>query len=174
MGTAVPGFDVRVCDDDGKELPNGEVGRLWVRGNSQAIGYWQQMEKTKQAFRGDWYVSGDMICRDDDGYFTYCGRADDMLKVSGKWLSPQEVENCLLEHPAVTEVAVVGVIDENGLTKPHAFVVAHEQTPDLAQQLQDHVKERLEPYKYPRRVVFMEELPRTHLGKIDRGRLRKS
>ena len=174
MGTAVPGFDVRVCDDDGKELPNGEVGRLWVRGNSRAIGYWQQMEKTKEAFRGDWYVSDDMICRDDDGYFTYCGRADDMLKVSGKWLSPQEVENCLLEHPAVREVAVVGVIDENGLTKPHAFVIAREQTPDLAQQLQDHVKERLEPYKYPRRVVFMEELPRTHLGKVDRGRLRKS
>jgi len=174
MGTAVPGFDVRVCDDDGKELPNGEVGWLWVRGNSRAIGYWQQMEKTKEAFRGDWYVSGDMISRDDDGYFTYCGRADDMLKVSGKWLSPQEVENCLLQHPAVGEVAVVGVADENGLIKPHAFVVAREQTPELAQELQDYVKEHLEPYKYPRRVVFMEELPRTHLGKIDRGRLRKS
>ena len=89
-------------------------------------------------------------------------------------MGPQEVVNCLLKHPAVTEVAVVGVVDENGLTKPHAFVIAHEQTPDLAQQLQDYVKERLEPYKYPRRVVFLEELPRTHLGKVDRGRLRKS
>ncbi len=174
MGNAVPGFDIRVCDDDGNELPNGDVGWLWVRGNSRAIGYWQQMEKTKEAFRGEWYVSGDMISCDDEGYYTYCGRADDMLKVSGKWLSPQEVENCLMEHAAVTEVAVVGVVDENGLTKPHAFVIAREQTPELAQQLQDYVKQRLEPYKYPRRVVFMEELPRTHLGKIDRGRLRKS
>ncbi len=173
MGTTVPGFDVRVCDDDGKELPNGKVGWLWVRGNSRAIGYWQQMEKTKEAFRGEWYVSGDMISRDDDGYYTYCGRADDMLKVSGKWLSPQEVENCLLEHPAVAEVAVVGVVDQNGLTKPHAFVITRKQTPELAQELQDYVKGHLEPYKYPRRVAFMEELPRTHLGKIDRGRLRK-
>ncbi|MCZ6917046.1 MAG: benzoate-CoA ligase family protein [Gemmatimonadetes bacterium] len=175
LGTAVPGFDVKVCDESGHELPTGEVGSLWVRGNSRAIGYWQQMEKTKEAFRGEWYVSGDMICRDQDGYFTYCGRADDMLKVGGKWLSPQEVENCLLQHPAVAEVAVVGVIDEHGLTKPHAFVkVLEGQSPGLAEELQAFVRERLEPYKYPRNVVFLDELPRTHLGKVDRGRLRNA
>src|SRR5438093_5138517 len=106
LGTVVPGFEVKVCDDAGRELPNGEVGALWVRGGSRAIGYWQQMEKTKQGFLGEWYVSGDMVRRDADGYFTYCGRADDLLKVSGKWLAPQEVENCLLQHPAVQEVAV--------------------------------------------------------------------
>ncbi len=173
LGTVVPGFEVKICDEDGAKLPDGEVGWLWVRGNSRALGYWQQEEKTKQAFRGDWYVSGDMIRRDPDGYITYCGRGDDMLKVSGKWLSPQEVENCLLQHPAVKEVAVVGVVDENGLTKPHAFVVAAEKKDGLGEELKAFVKDRLEPYKYPREVIFMDALPRTHLGKIDRGKLRK-
>jgi len=173
LGQVVPGFEVRVCDDDGRELPDGEVGMLWVRGHSRAIGYWQQMDKTQQAFRGAWYVSGDMIRRDADGYFTYCGRADDMLKVSGKWLSPQEVENCLLRHPAVKEVAVVGVVSAGGLTKPHAYVVAHERRPDLAEELKAFVRDRLEPYKAPREVVFLDVLPRTHLGKVDRGRLRQ-
>ncbi len=172
LGEIVPGFDVKVCDDDGKELPAGEVGWLWVRGNSRAIGYWQQMEKTKQAFRGDWYVSGDMIRRDADGYFTYCGRGDDMLKVSGKWLAPQEVENCLMQHPSVEEVAVIGIVDENGLTKPRAFVVATDPRPGLEEELKTFVKTRLEPYKYPREIVFMDALPRTHLGKVDRGQLR--
>ena len=174
LGTVVPGFEVKVCDEAGKELPNGDVGWLWVRGNSLAIGYWQRMEMTKQAFRGEWYVSGDMIRRDDDGYFTYGGRADDMLKVAGKWLAPQEVENCLLQHPACREVAVVGVVDEAGLTKPHAFVVSTEQTPDLDEELKTFVKERLASYKIPREIVFMDALPRTHLGKIDRGSLRKT
>ncbi len=172
LGEIVPGFEVKICDDGGEELPAGEVGWLWVKGNSRAIGYWQQMEKTKQAFRGDWYVSGDMIRRDADGYFTYCGRADDMLKVSGKWLAPQEVENCLLQHPAVEEVAVVGVVDEQGLTKPRAFVVATERRTGLEDELKAFVKARLEPYKYPRDITFMDALPRTHLGKVDRGRLR--
>jgi acyl-coenzyme A synthetase/AMP-(fatty) acid ligase len=103
LGRAVPGFDVRVRDDDGNDLPPGETGYLWVRGNLRAIGYWQQMERTRRAFRGEWYVSEDMVSRDEDGYFTYRGRADDMLKVSGRWLAPGEVENCLLAHPAVQE-----------------------------------------------------------------------
>ena len=173
LGTVVPGFDVKVCDDDGRELPAGEVGALWVRGDSRAIGYWQQMKQTKQGFRGEWYVSGDMVRRDAEGYFTYCGRADDLLKVSGKWLAPQEVENCLLQHPAVKEVAVVGVVGEQGLLKPHAFVVAQELREGLAEELQAFVRERLEPYKYPREVVFLDALPRTHLGKVDRARLRR-
>jgi acyl-coenzyme A synthetase/AMP-(fatty) acid ligase len=172
IGTVVPGFDVRVCDDEGRDLPAGEVGALWVRGDSRAIGYWQQMEQTKQGFRGEWYVSGDMVRRDHDGYFSHCGRADELLKVSGKWLAPQEVENCLLQHPAVQEVAVVGVVGDQGLIKPHAFVVAKEHRDGLAAELQAFVRERLEPYKYPRVVIFLDALPRTHLGKVDRARLR--
>src|SRR5881397_2688419 len=173
LGTVVPGFEVKVCDDAGRELPNGEMGALWVRGGSRAIGYWQQMEKTKQGFRGEWYVSGDMVRRDADGYFSYCGRADDLLKVSGKWLAPQEVENCLMQHPAVEEVAVVGIVGEHGLVKPHAFVVAKAAHHGLAEELQAFVRERLEPYKYPREVIFLDALPRTHLGKVDRARLRR-
>ena len=172
IGTVVPGFDVRVRDDLAHDLPDGEVGMLWVRGESRAIGYWQQMDKTKAAFRGEWYVSGDLISRDADGYFTYCGRADELLKVGGKWLAPQEVEGCLLQHPLVKEVAVVGVEDANGLTKPHAFVVATDQRPGLAEELQAFARERLEPYKAPRTVRFLDALPRTHLGKVDRAKLR--
>ena len=172
IGTVVPGFDVRVRDDLGHDLPDGEVGMLWVRGDSLALGYWQQFEKTKAAFRGDWYVSGDLVRRDADGYFTYCGRADELLKIGGRWLAPQEVEGCLLEHPLVKEVAVVGIEDAAGLTKPHAFVVATEQRPGLAEELQAFARERLEPYKAPRAVKFLDVLPRTHLGKVDRGKLR--
>ena len=172
LGKAVPGFDVRVCDDVGHELARGEIGWLWVRGNSRAIGYWQQMEQSKQSFRGEWYISGDMVCCDADGYFTYCGRGDDMIKVAGKWLAPQELENCLIQHPMVTEAAVVGIVDANGLTKPHAFVVATDKTAELEEDLQAFCRERLEAYKHPRKVVFIDKLPRTHLGKIDRGKLR--
>lgn len=173
LGKVVPGFEVRVCDDDGRPLPDGEVGWLWVRGASRAIAYWQQMDKTMSAFRGEWYVSGDMLSRDADGYFSYAGRGDDMLKVGGKWLAPGEVENCLLTHPAVKECAVVGVVDEHGLTKPHAYVVATERPDDLEERLKSWVRERLEPYKAPRRVVLLDALPRTHLGKVDRGKLRQ-
>ncbi len=173
IGTVVPGFDVQVRDDEDRVVPDGQTGWLWVRGDSLAIGYWQQMEKTKQAFRGDWYVSGDLVERDSDGYFRYRGRADDLLKVAGKWLAPQEVEGCLLEHDRVSEVAVVGVMDADGLTKPHAFVVAVGRPDDaLAEELQAYCRERLEPYKHPRKVIFRETLPRTHLGKVDRAQLR--
>jgi benzoate-CoA ligase family protein len=181
LGTVVPGFEVEVRDDEGRPLPDGEVGWLWVRGDSRALGYWHRMERTRQAFRGEWYVSGDMVARDADGVFTYAGRADDMLKVSGKWLAPGEVESCLLAHPAVEEVAVVGVAGESGLTVPRACVVPRKdpvaaadaaREDDLAEELRAWVRERLEPYKYPREVVFLESLPRTHLGKVDRATLR--
>jgi benzoate-CoA ligase family protein len=186
LGQVVPGFEVEVRDEEGRPLPDGQVGWLWVKGGSRAIAYWQRMERTMEAFRGEWYASSDMVVRDADGYFTYCGRADDMLKVGGKWLSPQEIEGCLLGHPAVAEVAVVGVTNEAGLTVPRACVVrrAHSREEnrsaddraapeeDLAAELQAFVRERLEPYKYPREVVFMDALPRTHLGKVDRGMLR--
>lgn len=174
LGTVVPGFEVELCDDAGEPVPTGEVGILRVRGNSLGHGYWQQDEKTRRAFQGEWYVSSDMLSRDADGYYTYAGRGDDMLKVGGKWLSPQEVENCLLQHEAVREVAVVGVVDPEGLTKPHAFVVTEANTDGLGEELQAFVTERLEPYKYPRRVVFLDAMPRTHLGKIDRGKLKTS
>ncbi|MCA9626832.1 MAG: benzoate-CoA ligase family protein [Myxococcales bacterium] len=173
LGRVVAGFEVKVCDDAGQELPRGETGWLWVRGDSRALCYHQQHEKSQQAFRGEWYVSGDMISMDEDGYVTYGGRGDDMLKVGGKWLSPAQVENCLLEHPAVKECAVVGVGDAQGLVKPHAFVIARERAPELASVLIDFVRKQLEPYKAPRVVHVVEDLPRTHLGKIDRGKLRR-
>ena len=127
LGKPVAGFDVKVADDEGRELPPGETGLLWVRGRSRAIGYWQQMDKTAAGFRGEWYVTGDLVVRDDEGYFTHCGRADEMLKVSGRWVAPQEVEGCLLQHASVKECAVVGVQDATGLVKPHAYVVARER-----------------------------------------------
>jgi acyl-coenzyme A synthetase/AMP-(fatty) acid ligase len=173
VGKVVPGFEVKACDEHGVEVAPGETGWLWVRGDSRAIAYWQHMEKTAQAFRGEWYVSGDLIARDPDGYITYHGRGDEMLKVAGKWLAPQEVEGCLLEHPAVAEAAVVGVHDAHGLMKPHAYVVARERRDSLAEELKEHVRTRLEPYKHPREVIFVDALPRTHLGKVDRGKLRR-
>jgi len=173
VGTVVPGFEVKAADEEGREMPEGETGMCWVRGRSRAIGYWQMMEKTAQGFRGEWYVTGDLIRRDRDGFYTHCGRADDMMKVSGKWVSPLEVENCLLKHPAVNECAVVPVIDVSGLTKPCAFVVARQLQSGLEDDLKDFVKRNLEPYKYPRSIVFVEALPRTHLGKVDRAALKR-
>ena len=173
LGKVVPGFEVKACDDQGCEVPAGETGWLWVRGDSRAIGYWQDMEKTAQAFRGAWYVSGDLIRIDADGTVSHCGRGDEMLKVSGKWLAPQEVEGCLLQHADVADAAVVGVADANGLVKPVAFVVPRGRRDGLADELKAYVRARLEPYKHPRDVFFMDALPRTHLGKVDRGRLRR-
>jgi benzoate-CoA ligase family protein len=176
LGRAVPGFELRVRDEEGRDLPDGELGRLWVRGDSLALGYWQEADKSREAFRGEWYASGDLVTREADGYFTYHGRADDVLKVGGKWLAPAEVEDCLLRHPAVAECAVVGIPDADGLVKPHAFVVVRETTFDadeLTTALRDHVARTLAPYKTPRRIELVPELPRTHLGKIDRGRLRR-
>ncbi len=172
LGRAVPGFEIRVCDEEGNEVPDGEVGRLWVRGDSRALGYWQNVARTAAAFRGEWFVGGDLVARDADGYVTYCGRSDDVLKVGGKWLAPQEVESCLMKHPAVAECAVVGVENEAGLTKPVAFVVVKEELAELEEALQQHVLGMLEPYKHPRRVIRVEAMPRTHLGKIDRGKLK--
>ena len=173
LGRPVPGFEVKLCDADGREVPDGDVGALWVKGDSRAIGYWQQMDDTMHAFRGEWYASSDMLRKNPDGTFVYCGRSDDMLKVSGKWLSPGELENCLVSHPAVREVAVVGVKNAEGLVKPCAFVVSDQASPALGEELQAYAKSKLEPYKYPREVIFLDKLPRTHLGKVDRGALAK-
>jgi acyl-coenzyme A synthetase/AMP-(fatty) acid ligase len=174
LGHVVEGFTVKLCDSDGREVADGDVGALWVKGDSRALAYWQRMEDTVQAFRGEWYVSGDMLRRNADGTYVYCGRADDMLKVSGKWLAPGELENCLLQHDAVREVAVVGVTTADGLVKPCAFVVSDRATTGLEAELQAFARSRLEPYKYPREVVFVTSLPRTHLGKVDRHALATS
>ncbi len=173
LGTAVPGYDVEVRDDDGVHVPPGDVGRLWVRGGSRATAYWRNMPETQRVFRGEWVVTGDLISIDDDGYVTYVGRGDDALKVKGRWLLPAEVESCLLEHDQVTECAVVGATDDDGLVKPIAFVVAAGDDPGLAEELQRFVLDRLEPYKHPRRVVVLDDFPRTHLGKIDRAALKR-
>jgi benzoate-CoA ligase family protein len=173
LGEVVPGFEIRVADEEGREVPDGTIGHLWVRGGSRALGYWQQLDKSQACFRGEWVVTGDLVRRDADGYYTYGGRADELLKVSGKWLSATEVESCLLLHPAVSQVAVVGVADANGLIKPHAYVVARERRDGLAEELKAFVRDRLEPYKHPREVIFVESLPTTHLGKVDRGQLRR-
>jgi benzoate-CoA ligase family protein len=172
LGEVVPGFEVKVADDEGRPLPDGEIGQLWVRGGSRALGYWLQLEKSQAAFRGEWVVTGDLVRRDADGYYTYGGRADELLKVSGKWLSATEVESCLLLHPAVSQVAVVGVPDSNGLVKPHAYIIPRERRDGLAEELKAFVCDRLEPYKHPREVIFVDALPTTHLGKVDRGKLR--
>ncbi len=173
LGTAVAGYEIEVRDDDDRRVGPGEVGRLWVRGGSRATAYWRNMPETQRVFRGEWVVTGDLISADQDGYVTYIGRGDDALKVKGRWLLPAEVESCLLTHEQVTECAVVGATDRDGLVKPIAFVVAPTSDPGLADQLQRFVLQRLEPYKHPRRVVVLDDLPRTHLGKIDRANLKK-
>jgi len=173
LGKAVPGFEVRVRDAGGNDLPDGEVGQLWVRGESRAIGYWQDMPQSMETFRGPWVAAGDLVRRDEDGYISYVGRGDDAMKVGGKWLLPAELEGCLAGHATVREVAVVGVPDAAGLTKPVAFVVCH---PDAGEDIEARLVElalaELEPYKRPRRVIIVDSLPRTHLGKVNRAALR--
>jgi benzoate-CoA ligase family protein len=171
LGQVVPGFEVAVRGDDGADLPPGEVGRLWVRGGSRALGYWQDLDATADVFRGEWVVAGDLVSRDADGYFTHHGRADDAVKIKGKWFSPQELEGCLLEHPAVAEVAAVPIPDAGGLLLPVAFVVKRADVDE--EELRRWALDRLEAYKHPRRIVFLDELPQTHLGKVDRGKLRR-
>jgi benzoate-CoA ligase len=174
-GKPVPGYDIRLVDEDGKPVAKGEIGELQVAGSTSAVFYWNNREKSRNTFIGPWTKSGDKYIEGDDGYFTYCGRADDMLKVSGIWVSPFEVEAALTSHEAVLEAAVVGQGDDNGLIKPKAFVVLRAdaaQTPELAAALQQHVKSRLAPYKYPRWIEFVPELPKTATGKIQRFKLR--
>ncbi|HSJ83321.1 MAG TPA: benzoate-CoA ligase family protein [Acidimicrobiia bacterium] len=170
LGTVVPGFEIKACDDDGEEVPTGEVGRLWVKGDSLGLGYFENPEATAEAFRGEWFAGGDLVSIDGDGYVTHRGRADDAIKVKGRWFRPQEVESVLLDHPAVRECAVVAATDPSGLARPVAFVVADETT---EQELTDWVLGHLEPYKHPRRIHFLDRLPTTHLGKVDRGALKR-
>jgi benzoate-CoA ligase family protein len=174
LGRLVPGYEARVVGADGGDVPDGEIGTLWVKGDSAALCYWQAHEKSKEVLRGDWVVSGDLFRRDEAGYFYYAGRADDMLKVGGIFVAPTEVEACLLRHPNVHETAVVGFEDEDGLVKPLAFVVARGAAPsdELARSIVEHAKRELARYKAPHKVQFVDELPRSDRGKILRRELR--
>jgi len=173
-GRAVPGYDLRLVDEHGQEVAEDEVGELLVRGSSAANGYWNQREKSRRTFEGEWTRTGDKYTRDADGRYHYCGRTDDMFKVSGIWLSPFEVESALISHEAVLEAAVVPYQDAEGLHKPRAFVVIKEGEADeaLAGALKDHVKERIGLWKYPRDIRFVDSLPKTATGKIQRFKLR--
>ncbi len=174
-GLPVPNYGARVVDERGGPVPSGEIGNLWVRGASAFAGYWHKPELTARACCGEWIITGDKFFCDPDGYFYYCGRADDMMKVSGMWVAPGEVENALLGHPKVAEAAVVGKSD-SGLTRPVAFVVLRsgvQPSRDLPQQLQHFVRERLPSYKVPQEIHFVAELPKTATGKIQRYRLRE-
>ena len=174
-GTEVPGYAARLVDEQGRETPTGEVGSLLVRGDSAGAGYWTQHEKTRATFQGHWVATGDRYVREADGFYMFCGRDDDMLKVGGIWVSPVEVEHTILAHEAVFECAVVGAADADGLIKPKAFVVVRpgiEVGHELARGIQAFVRERIAPYKYPRWVEFVDALPKTATGKIQRFRLR--
>jgi 4-hydroxybenzoate-CoA ligase len=175
-GKPVPGYEVKLVDDDGQDVPKGEIGLLLVKGESSAQQYWRKREKTRATMQGEWVNTGDKYYMDDEGYYWCAGRGDDMLKVGGIWVSPVEVENCIMEHPAVFEVAVVGMNDEKGLTKPKAFVVLKDgQKPskELEKEIQQWVLDKMAKYKYPRWVEFVKELPKSSTGKIQRFKLRK-
>ncbi len=170
-GVAVPGYRVRLVDDDLAEVPQGGIGELQVSGPTAASCYWNNREKSRSTFLGEWMRTGDKYREDPDGYLVYCGRSDDMMKVGGIWVSPMEVESALIAHEAVLEAAVIASTDENGLVKPKAFIVLKDGFVAgdlLRQELQDFVKERLAPYKYPRYIEFMTELPKTATGKLQR------
>jgi benzoate-CoA ligase family protein len=174
LGRIVPGYEARIRGPNGEDVPDGEMGRLWVKGGSTALGYFQDKEKSEATFVGGWCVTADLFRRDTDGYYYYAGRGDDMLKVRGMFVSPLEIEDCLAEHPAVKECAVVGADDGDGLVVPKAFVVVregHEKGEALASELQGFVRERLAKYKYPRLVEFIDALPRNDRGKILRREL---
>jgi benzoate-CoA ligase len=175
-GTAVPGYDVELRDESGHPVPDGEIGDLYIRGPSAALMYWCNREKTRATFLGDWLRSGDKYWRLPDGNYVYAGRGDDMLKVSGQYVSPVEVEMVLMQHHHVLEAAVVG-ITRDGLVKTRAFVVLKAGAPNsqqLAAELKGFVKARMAPHKYPREIIFIDDLPKTATGKIQRFKLRES
>jgi benzoate-CoA ligase len=174
-GQLVPGYEAKIVDDDGNPVPQGEIGNLWISGDSTCACYWNRHDLTRRNIQGTWIRTGDKYHVDADGYYWYDGRANDMLKVGGIWVSPTEVEAAIVEHPQVLECAVVGATDAEGLVKPRAYVVLKngEGDGDLARDIQEFVKGRIASYKYPRWVEFVDELPKTATGKIQRYRLRE-
>jgi benzoate-CoA ligase len=174
-GKPVPGYELRLVDDNNQDVPVGEIGMLHVKGGSAAQQYWRKREKTKATMQGEWINTGDKYYMDEEGYYFCAGRGDDMLKVGGIWVSPVEVENCIMEHPAVFEVAVTAKNDENSLVKPKAWVVlkdGHTASEEMEKDIKQWVLDRLAKYKYPRWVEFVDELPKSVTGKIQRFKLR--
>jgi benzoate-CoA ligase family protein len=176
LGRIVAGYEAKIVDADGNEVPTGEMGTLKIKGDSAALCYWNAHEKSKETFAGDWCTTGDQFHVDADGYYWYHGRTDDMLKVSGVFVAPAEIENCLLQHEAVLECAVVGH-ESDGLVKPKAFVVLREEFAagdSLAEQIKQFVKDHIAIYKYPRWIEFVASLPKNDRGKIDRKKLKSN
>ncbi len=175
-GQLVPGYEARIVDENDRDLPLGSVGTLWIKGDSIAAGYWNKHEQTKNTFYGDWINTHDKFLADENAFFWYAGRTDDMMKVSGQAVWPADVESLLLQHDAVLESGVVSALDADGLTRPVAYVVLKNTSaasPELAKELQRFVKEKSSPHKYPRAVVFVDALPKTATGKIKRYQLRQ-
>jgi 4-hydroxybenzoate-CoA ligase len=175
-GKPVPGYDTRIVDEHGRDLGAGEIGELLVRGPSAGEGYWNQRQKSRHTFAGEWTHTGDKYRRDAEGYFYYCGRTDDMFKVSGMWVSPFDVEAALISHEAVLEAAVIGKEDADGLIKPKAFIVlknGYTADDGLFETLKGHVKDKAGPWKFPRWIELRDRLPRTATGKIQRFKLRE-
>jgi 4-hydroxybenzoate-CoA ligase len=175
-GKAVPGYDLKIVDEQGRDVADGEIGELVVRGPTAGEGYWNQRVKSRRTFAGEWTHTGDKFFRDADGYYHYCGRTDDMFKVSGMWVSPFEVEAALASHEAVLEAAVIGKEDADGLMKPKAFIVLRDgyaMDERLIETLRVHVKECAGPWKYPRWIDIRPDLPRTATGKLQRFKLRE-
>ena len=190
LGRIVEGYEAKIVDAEAREVPTGDMGTLKVKGDSAALWYWNAHEKSKETFAGDWCTTGDQFHVDDEGYYWYHGRTDDMLKVSGIFVAPAEIENCLLQHEAVLECAVIGYDSGDGLVKPKAFVVLREEVRagsgsdrvateqkcdgnDLAHELKEFVKSHLASYKYPRWIEFVTSLPKNDRGKIDRKQLKQ-
>ena len=174
-GKPVPGYEVELRDENQRPVGMGEIGDLYIKGPSAALLYWCNREKSRVTFQGDWLKTGDKYVCDAEGYYTYAGRSDDMLKVSGQYVSPIEIENVMIEHPAVLECAVVGKLDSEGLVKTAAYVVlakGHTGSSELAEELKTFVKGKLAPHKYPREIEWISELPKTATGKIQRFKLR--
>jgi benzoate-CoA ligase len=177
LGRIVPGYEAKIVDAESKEVPTGDMGTLKIKGDSAALCYWNAHEKSKETFAGDWCTTGDQFHVDADGYYWYHGRTDDMLKVSGVFVAPAEIENCLLQHTAILECAVVGHESDDGLVKPKAFVVLREGfdgSDELVDEIKQFVKSRIAVYKYPRWVQFVSSLPKNDRGKIDRKQLKAS
>jgi len=172
-GWPVPGYEIELRGEDGKPVPDGEPGDLYIHGPSAAMMYWGNRAKTRDTFQGGWTKAGDKYVRNADGSYTYSGRSDDMLKVSGIYVSPFEVEATLVQHPAVLEAAVIGVVDAEGLTRTKAFVVLKPGGSATEDELKAFVKDKLAPYKYPRQIEFVADLPKTATGKIQRFKLRE-
>ena len=176
-GKAVPGYELQIVDSDGKQVSAGTIGDLLVKGSSTAQCYWNHHQLSSDRMRGEWFFTGDKYWMDEDGYFWYAGRADDMFRVSGQWVSPNEVEGALVAHSSVLEAAVVAYEEDTQLHTPKAFVVLKEGfigSPALVSELQEFVKQRITPYKYPRRIEFLPDLPKTAAGKVLRYKLRQS